>query len=92
MTTMVSSLVAQDTDFCSGFRTTNIGTGENKAKRIAPGYTAWVNLLDYSAAVLPVMLADKTIDVVDKGYKPLNAQDEKCFLGCKISFFVSKYI
>jgi hypothetical protein len=62
-----------------------IGIGETKAKRVLPGYSAFVNLLDYPAAVLPVMLADKKIDVVDEGYKPLNFQDEKCYLACKIS-------
>jgi len=40
-------------------------------------YSVWVNLLDYSTAVLPVTLADKNVDVVDKGYKPLNETDEK---------------
>ncbi|KAL2069449.1 hypothetical protein VTL71DRAFT_14128 [Oculimacula yallundae] len=40
-------------------------------------YSIWVNLLDYSAAILPVTLADKNIDVVDEGYKPLNEIDEK---------------
>ncbi|KAJ5040893.1 uncharacterized protein L3040_005452 [Drepanopeziza brunnea f. sp. 'multigermtubi'] len=42
-------------------------------------YTVWVNLLDYSAAVLPVMTVDKTLDVVDQGYQPLNAQDKKAW-------------
>ncbi|KAG4428877.1 hypothetical protein IFR05_015638 [Cadophora sp. M221] len=41
------------------------------------GYSIWVNLLDYSASVLPVTLADKKVDVVDEGYKALNDMDEK---------------
>lgn len=41
------------------------------------GYTEVVNLLDYSAAVLPVTLADKHVDVVDTHYVPMNELDEK---------------
>ncbi|KAH7346303.1 amidase [Rhexocercosporidium sp. MPI-PUGE-AT-0058] len=41
------------------------------------GYSIWVNLLDYSASVLPVTLADKNVDVVDEGYKALNEMDGK---------------
>lgn len=48
-----------------------------------PGLSAWVNLLDYSTGVLPVTLADKNIDVVDAGYIPMNAADEKVYRGCK---------
>lgn len=43
------------------------------------GMSTWVNLLDYSAAVLPVTLADKTIDVQDLTYKPMNPQDDKIY-------------
>ena len=54
-----------------------------------PGLSTWVNLLDYSAAVLPVTLADKNIDVVDEDYKPISAQDEKVHQACKFpTFFV----
>jgi amidase len=56
--------------------------GEEKAKRILPGMSTWINLLDYSASVLPVTLVDKNIDVVDPGYKPLNAIDEKIQKAC----------
>jgi amidase len=62
------------------------GTGENKAKRVMPGLSAWVNMLDYTAAVLPVTLADKNIDAFDKNYKPISGQDEKVYLGCKYPF------
>jgi len=62
------------------------GTGENKAKRVMPGLSAWVNMLDYTSAVLPVTLADKNIDVFDKNYKPISGQDEKVHLGCKFLF------
>ena len=56
--------------------------GEEKAKRILPGMSTWINLLDYTTSVLPVTLVDKNIDVVDPGYKPLNATDEKIQKAC----------
>ncbi|KAF2149438.1 amidase [Myriangium duriaei CBS 260.36] len=43
------------------------------------GYGFWVNLLDYSSVVVPVLKADKTIDKVDKTYKPLNDDDKKTY-------------
>lgn len=48
-----------------------------------PGLSAWVNLLDYSAAVLPVMMVDKGVDVVDVGYTPINGVDEKVQMACE---------
>lgn len=41
------------------------------------GYTEVVNLLDYSAAVLPITTADKHVDLVDNDYAPMNELDEK---------------
>ena len=41
-----------------------------------------VNVLDYSAAVLPVTTADKSIDKPINGYKPLNKIDEKVSRSC----------
>lgn len=41
------------------------------------GYTEVVNLLDYSAAVIPVTTADKSIDLIDPNYTPLNDLDAK---------------
>jgi amidase len=49
-----------------------------------PGYTGFVNLLDYTASVIPVMLVDKNIDVVDKDFKPLNEKDADVNAICKI--------
>ncbi|KAB8293877.1 hypothetical protein EYC80_009356 [Monilinia laxa] len=40
-------------------------------------YSTFVNLLDYSAAILPVTTVDKNIDLFDHEYTPLNAEDEK---------------
>ncbi|KAF2749743.1 general amidase [Sporormia fimetaria CBS 119925] len=41
------------------------------------GYTEVVNLLDYSACVVPVTRADKEVDVLDEGFQPLNEMDKK---------------
>ncbi|KAL8991521.1 MAG: hypothetical protein Q9169_007847 [Polycauliona sp. 2 TL-2023] len=40
-------------------------------------YTDTINLLDYSAAVIPVTKADKSVDVSDHHYQPLNEVDRK---------------
>ncbi|OJD17194.1 hypothetical protein AJ78_02687 [Emergomyces pasteurianus Ep9510] len=39
-------------------------------------YTSFVNVLDYSSIVIPVTIADKTVDIVDAGYTPLNDLDK----------------
>lgn len=41
------------------------------------GYSMWVNLLDYTSAVLPVTRADKAVDVVDAGYVPRSEVDRE---------------
>ncbi|KAL8993932.1 MAG: hypothetical protein Q9188_007204, partial [Gyalolechia gomerana] len=40
-------------------------------------YTESINLMDYSAAVIPVTTADKSVDTFDHGYQPLNEVDRK---------------
>jgi amidase len=57
-----------------------------------PGKSTWVNLLDYSAAVLPVTLADKNIDIVETGYTPLNGQDEKVYQACEVPSSANLFI
>lgn len=53
----------------------------------------WVNLLDYSAAVLPVTTVDKSVDVVDEGYKPMSEADVKVWKGCEFfSFCRSRWV
>lgn len=42
------------------------------------GYTTWVNLLDYTSVVVPVLRADKTVDKMDADFKPLNDIDKLC--------------
>ncbi|KAI9158302.1 amidase-6 [Paramyrothecium foliicola] len=39
------------------------------------GYASAINLLDFTSVVVPVTFADKTIDVRDTSYKPLNEID-----------------
>lgn len=34
-----------------------------------------VNVLDYAACAFPVTVADKTVDVMDAGYKPRSERD-----------------
>jgi amidase len=43
------------------------------------GYSAIINALDYPAIVVPVTNADKTVDVVDKSFKPLSDADQVAF-------------
>lgn len=44
--------------------------------------STWVNLLDYTASVLPVTTVDKTIDVINESYKPLSDTDEQVWKSC----------
>lgn len=44
------------------------------------GLSTFVNLLDYSASVLPVTFADKNVDIVEPNYKPLNERDEEIYV------------
>lgn len=41
-----------------------------------------VNVLDYSAGVLPVTFADKSIDTPVTSYNPLNETDQKVSQSC----------
>ncbi len=86
---MVRLALSHVADYSSPCDRHKFGKGDAKAKRIMPGYTIWVNLLDYSAAVLPVTLANKNVDVIDKGYKPLSPQDEKVWEACELLIPVS---
>ncbi|KIW04342.1 uncharacterized protein PV09_04632 [Verruconis gallopava] len=43
------------------------------------GYSLWVNLLDYTSVVFPVLNVDKTVDVRDESYTPKNEEDRICF-------------
>ncbi|KAK2743324.1 Acetamidase [Onygenales sp. PD_40] len=39
-------------------------------------YTSFVNVLDYSSIVIPVTLADKTVDVKEPDFSPLSEEDK----------------
>ncbi|MCJ1303695.1 Acetamidase [Hypocenomyce scalaris] len=41
------------------------------------GYSTVINTLDYTSCVIPVTIADKSIDELDKGFKPANAEDKR---------------
>ena len=41
-----------------------------------------VNVLDYSATVLPVTTADKSIDLVDEEHQPLSDLDARVLESC----------
>ncbi|KIW92858.1 uncharacterized protein Z519_06707 [Cladophialophora bantiana CBS 173.52] len=45
--------------------------------------TEALNLLNYSAVVIPIAKADKNIDVFDDSYQPLNATDRLNWEGCR---------
>jgi amidase len=47
-------------------------------------YTEAINLLNYSAAVIPVTKADRNIDVVDHTYQPIGDEDRKNWIACRI--------
>ena len=49
-------------------------------------YTECLNLMDYSVAVIPVTIADKSIDVFDNGYQPVSETDRKNWEACKFLF------
>ncbi|KAK8196097.1 hypothetical protein M8818_007250 [Zalaria obscura] len=39
-------------------------------------YSTWVNVLDYTSVVIPVTNVDKSVDVVDENFKPVNDTDK----------------
>ncbi|KAK9443548.1 general amidase [Metarhizium brunneum] len=43
---------------------------------VIPGYTEFVNILDFTSAVLSVTKADKNVDVAHGDFKPLTPNDE----------------
>lgn len=47
------------------------------------GYTTWVNLLDYTSVVVPVTTVNKSVDLADKEYSPLNEENKICHESCK---------
>jgi amidase len=64
---------------------------EDSGSCVVSGYSIWVNVLDYTASVVPVTTVDKNIDVVDKDYKPLNEVDQKNYDRCKFTIKSGQY-
>ena len=53
------------------------------------GYTTFVNVLDYTSAVIRVTTADKAVDVALSDYEPLSDADKVVYDNCKS--FPSKF-
>ena len=47
-------------------------------------YTSWVNLVDYSSLVVPVIYSDKDIDKPIADFKPLSEIDRKIQNSCRL--------
>ena len=52
-------------------------------KLIRKGYNCFINVLDYTAIVIPVTFADKDIDIVEPNFAPLTARDRVNMGLCK---------
>jgi amidase len=46
------------------------------------GYSAWVNILDYTSVTVPVTNVDKAVDVPDENYKPVSDTDKQIQNDC----------
>ena len=57
--------------------------------RSHPGYSVFVNVLDYSACTIPVLEVDKAIDVVDQDFQPFTKSDQAVHDDCKYLNFHS---
>ena len=51
------------------------------------GYSTIVNLLDYTACVVPVTTADKNTDLPEKDFKPLSDEDKKVAHACRFFYY-----
>ena len=47
------------------------------------GYTQTINLLNYSAVVVPVTVANKAVDIIDGKYEPVSEVDRMNWEACK---------
>lgn len=50
------------------------------------GYSTWVNALDYTSVIVPVTNVDKSVDVVDEGYKPIDNTDKAAYECCMLNY------
>lgn len=62
-------------------------TAARPNKYTSYSYSVWVNVLDYSSAIVPVTKVDKNVDKAYTDYKPVSETDEKTQATCK-SFIV----
>jgi amidase len=51
------------------------------------GYSTWVNALDYTSVIVPVTNVDKSVDVVDEGYTPIDETDKVAYESCTFDAF-----
>lgn len=47
------------------------------------GYATAINILDFTSCVVPVTFSDKSVDVVNKDFKPLNSMDATVQAECE---------
>ena len=47
------------------------------------GYSTIVNLLDYTACVIPVTTVDEKVDIIDKNFSPVSEQDQMVWNDCR---------
>lgn len=55
-------------------------------------YTESINLMDYSAVVIPITKADKNIDIPEKGFTPASDVDALNWEACKSHCDVGKWL
>lgn len=60
----------------------HISHSENERLTMHLGYTKIINVLNYSAVVIPVTKADKSIDIIDGSYYPENGTDQRNWDAC----------
>jgi len=57
-------------------------------KYTTSSYSVWVNVLDYSSAIVPVTKVDKNVDKAYTDFKPVSEVDEKTQATCKFSVMI----
>ncbi|KAI9718694.1 MAG: hypothetical protein M1812_003868 [Candelaria pacifica] len=56
------------------------------------GYSTFVNILDYTSAVIPITTSNKAIDIVDVNYEPLNEKDRTVWEGYDPEVYDGAYV
>lgn len=47
------------------------------------GYSTIINVLDYTSCTIPVTNADKSVDILGKGFEPMSDHDRKVMDACE---------